>query len=95
MRERIELSGRDQRWEFDRKKLFELTDYMSLRCADLHEIAEVMEQFYNIFGPELKAVTGDPQQIDEVIKRVDALIVPFEQVPFDIFSKKYIILFGV
>ncbi|KAJ3134855.1 Dynein heavy chain 10, axonemal [Physocladia obscura] len=89
VRERIEQSGRDQRWEFDRKKLFEQTNYMAQRCGDLYQIAEVMEQFYNIFGPELKAVTGDPQQIDEVIKRVEALIVPFEQIPFDIFSKKY------
>jgi len=62
VRERIEQSGRDQRWEFDRKKLFEQTNYMALRCADLYEICEVMEQFYNIFGPELKAVTGDPQK---------------------------------
>ena len=28
VREKIELSGRDQRWEFDRKKLFEHTNYM-------------------------------------------------------------------
>nr|KAJ3423035.1 Dynein heavy chain 10, axonemal [Polyrhizophydium stewartii] len=89
VRERIEQSGRDQRWEFDRKKLFEQTNYMALRCADLYEIAEVMEQFYSIFGPELKAVTGDPQAIDEVIKRVEALIVPFETIPFDIFNKKH------
>ena len=88
VRERIELSGRDQRWEFDRKKLFEQTNYMALRCTDLYEIAEVMEQFYSIFGPELKAVTGDSQQIDEVIKRVDALITPFEQVTYDIFNKR-------
>ncbi|KAI9009714.1 dynein heavy chain and region D6 of dynein motor-domain-containing protein [Gaertneriomyces semiglobifer] len=89
VRERIEQSGRDQRWEFDRKKLFEHTDYMALRCADFFKIAEVMEQFYSIFGPELKAVTGDPQQIDEVIKRVENLVVPFESVPFDVFDKKY------
>ncbi|KAJ3299892.1 Dynein heavy chain 10, axonemal [Borealophlyctis nickersoniae] len=89
VRERIEQSGRDQRWEFDRKKLFEQTNYMALRCADLYEIAEVMEQFYSIFGPELKAVTGDSQQIDEVIKRVEALVIPFEQVPFDVWSKKF------
>ena len=87
VRDRIEQSGRDQRWEFDRRKLFEHTNYMSLRCADLHEIAEVMDQFYSIFGPELKAVTGDPQAIDEVIKRVEALIIPFETIPFDIFDK--------
>ena len=89
VRERIEQSGRDQRWEFDRRKLFEHTNYMSLRCADLFEIAEVMDQFYSIFGPELKAVTGDPQAIDEVIKRVEALIIPFETIPFDIFDKRY------
>ncbi|KAI8814786.1 dynein heavy chain and region D6 of dynein motor-domain-containing protein [Cladochytrium replicatum] len=89
VRERIEQSGRDQRWEFDRKKLFERTNYMASRCADIYEIAEVLEQFYSIFGPELKAVTGDPQQIDEVIKRVEALVVPFEQCPFDIFNKKH------
>ena len=88
VRERIEQSGRDQRWEFDRKKLFEQTNYMALRLADLFEVAEVMEQFYSIFGPELKAVTGDPQQIDEVIKRVEQLVVPIEQAPFDIFNKK-------
>lgn len=94
VRERIEQSGRDQRWEFDRRKLFEHTNYMSLRCADLFEIAEVMDQFYSIFGPELKAVTGDPQAIDEVIKRVEALIIPFETIPFDIFDKRYTILFS-
>ncbi|KAI9188096.1 hypothetical protein H9P43_002487 [Blastocladiella emersonii ATCC 22665] len=88
-REKIEQSGRDQRWEFDRKKLFEQTNYMAARCGDLFEIAEVLEQFYGIFGPELKAVTGDTQQIDEVIKRVDQLVVPIEQLPFDIWNKKY------
>ena len=88
VRERIEQSGRDQRWEFDRKKLFDQSNYMVLRCADLYEIAEVMEQFYSIFGPELKAVTGDPQAINEVIKRVDALIFPIETIPFDIFDKR-------
>jgi dynein heavy chain len=35
------------------------------------------------------AVTGDTQQIDEVIKRVDQLVVPIEQLPFDVWNKKY------
>ncbi len=39
-----------------------------------------MEEFYNIFGPELKAVTGDPKRIEDVLKRVDALIEPIESV---------------
>ncbi|KAH6585239.1 hypothetical protein BASA61_006967 [Batrachochytrium salamandrivorans] len=55
---------------------------MSLRCADLYEIAEVMEQFYSIFGPELKAVTGDPQAIDEVVKRIEEMAKQFIDASF-------------
>ena len=42
---------------------------------------QVLEEFYNIFGPELKAVTGDPKRIDEVLQRVDLLVEPLERVP--------------
>jgi dynein heavy chain len=61
---------------------------MASRCADMYEIADVIEQFYSIFGAELKAVTGEPQAIDEVIKRVDSLCTPFENITFDVFNKK-------
>ena len=43
-------------------------------------ILQVLEEFYNIFGPELKAVTGDPKRIEEVLVRVDALVTPLEEV---------------
>lgn len=54
VREKIEQSGSDDRWEFDRKKLFDQTDYMAERCVDLYDVAQVLEQFHNILGPELK-----------------------------------------
>ena len=41
-----------------------------------------MEEFYNIFGPELKSVTGDPKRIDDVLARVESLVAPFEKVTF-------------
>ena len=44
-RAKIEASGRDARWEFDRKRLFERTDYMATICEDIHEVAQVS---YNI-----------------------------------------------
>ena len=47
---------------------------------------QVLEEFYNIFGPELKGVTGDPKRIDEVLCRVDSLVLPFEEVSFDPFN---------
>ena len=40
-RAKIEASGRDARWEFDRKRLFERTDYMATICEDIHEVAQV------------------------------------------------------
>jgi len=60
VRERIEMSGRDQRWEFDRKALFEQTNYMALRLKDLIIVAEVLSQFLGIFGAELKGKSASP-----------------------------------
>ena len=88
VRARIEASGRDSRWEFDRKRLFERTDYMSLICQDFYDVAQVLEEFHNIFGPELKAVTGDTERIEAVLKRVDALVLLIEQV-----SVRYYVLY--
>ena len=42
MRTRIEMSGFDARWEFDRKKLFENTDCIAGVCRDLANIAQVI-----------------------------------------------------
>ena len=58
MRKQIEANNRDPRWEFDKKKLFDKTDYIAKICKDLFNIAQNLEEFYNIFGAELKAVTG-------------------------------------
>lgn len=41
VRARIEKSDRDPRWEFNRKKLFEKTDYMASICQDLYNILQV------------------------------------------------------
>ncbi len=43
VRARIEKSDRDPRWEFDRKKLFEKTDYMASICQDLYNILQVSQ----------------------------------------------------
>ncbi|XP_044053526.1 dynein axonemal heavy chain 10 isoform X1 [Siniperca chuatsi] len=86
VRAEIEESDRDPRWEFDRKRLFERTDYMASVCQDLYNVLQILEEFYNIFGPELKGVTGDPKHIDEVLCRVDNLVLPIEDVSFNPFN---------
>ena len=46
-------------------------------------ILQTIEEFHNIFGPELKAVTGDPDRIEGVLMRVDSLVLNIETVRFD------------
>ena len=41
MRADIEKLGRGPRWEFDRKRLFERTDYMASVCQDLYNVLQV------------------------------------------------------
>ncbi|NXG95077.1 DYH10 protein, partial [Stercorarius parasiticus] len=87
VRAQIETSGREQHWEFDRKRLFEKTDYVASVCQDLCDILQVItEEFYNVFGPELKAVTGDPKRVDDLVRAVNALTSPMEELTFDLFS---------
>ncbi|NXI51957.1 DYH10 protein, partial [Chloroceryle aenea] len=88
VRAQIEASGREQHWEFDRKRLFEKTDYMTSVCQDLYDILQVIEEFYNVFGPELKAVTGDPKRVDDLLKGVNGLTSAVEELTFDPFSIK-------
>ncbi|KAK3792438.1 hypothetical protein RRG08_045979 [Elysia crispata] len=86
IRAKIETSGRGIRWEFDRRKLFDRTEYMAIICKDLHDMAQVIEEFLNIFSQELKNVTGDAERIDEVVDQVYELVEPIMQLPYDIFS---------
>eukprot|EP00397_Hematodinium_sp_SG-2012_P000029 GEMP01000029.1.p1 GENE.GEMP01000029.1~~GEMP01000029.1.p1 ORF type:complete len:4546 (+),score=1158.20 GEMP01000029.1:32-13639(+) len=81
-REKIEESGTDHRWEFERSTLFGRTRYMSKICKNLYDIACVLDQFYKFLGKELKEVTGDTQGIDALIKEVQSLTAEFRSVPY-------------
>lgn len=41
VRKKIEQSGRDARWEFDQKKLFERSNYIAQVCSDIYSVAQV------------------------------------------------------
>lgn len=86
-RRNIENSGKGVRWEFDQRRLFKETEYISNVCKDLNTIASVVEDFYNIFGAELKSIINDPTQIDAIVKRVGKLTLPIQEADFNIFSE--------
>ncbi|ESN91800.1 hypothetical protein HELRODRAFT_96436 [Helobdella robusta] len=93
VREKIEVGGRDARWEFDRKKLFERTDYMATICNDLGNMAEVLLEFKNVLGPELETLTSDKKRIEDLLNKVNNLVVPAVEIQFDAYdplnSKKW------
>ena len=88
MREKIEKSGRDNRWEFDRKRLFHKTEYVASVCGDLEQMLDAVHGFHRFLGGKLKTVTGDPEAIDEVINRVTDMARAARSVEFDIFDPK-------
>ncbi|NXN18460.1 DYH10 protein, partial [Indicator maculatus] len=89
VRAQIEASGREQHWEFDRKRLFEKTDYMTGVCQDLYNILQVIiGEFYNAFGRELKVVTGNPKRVNDLLRGVNGLTIPMENLTFDPFNVK-------
>ncbi|XP_043967273.1 dynein axonemal heavy chain 10 [Gambusia affinis] len=82
MRAQIEKLNQTPHWEFDRIRLFERSDYMAAVCQDLGRVFQVLEEFNNVFGPELK---GD-RRVNELLKEVDELVLPFQEVTFNPFS---------
>jgi len=86
VRKRIEESDRDERWEFDRQLLFGETAHMAGICSDLCDLADVLQQFRCIFSDELKAVTDNPEVIEDAIAQVEALVDPVKALPFSPFD---------
>lgn len=69
---KIEHSAMDHRWQFEKNALSRRTSHMSVVCTNLHEIVQVLDQFYKCLGPELREVT-DSQGIDEPLQEVEGL----------------------
>lgn len=47
---------------------------------------QALDQFGKIFGPDLKYVTHDPEQVDEILCRVAQLSQPVQEVDFNPFD---------
>ena len=63
-----------------------ISSHYKLISLHLSPHPQTIEEFHNIFGPELKAVTGDPDRIERVLQKVDNLVLDIETVRFDPYS---------
>lgn len=49
-------------------------------------LTQTLEDFYKIFGPEMKEVTGEHKHIDDMLQKVGSLVMPIEELGFNPFS---------
>ena len=77
-------------WNFDHHLLFDQTDYMSQICDDLLQMLSDLTDFYEMFGSELKAVTGDEAMIDRILEHVSQLKQSFLVCDFDFFHHDHV-----
>ena len=70
VRESIERSNRDTRWEFDRERLFSRTDHIARVCDDLGEMLSASLDFQTFLSPKFRAVTLDQVGFDDAVRRV-------------------------
>ena len=55
----------------------------------LYDVAQVLDQFDQFLGPELRAVTDDTSQVDKVVARVEALKEPLTSITYNAFDRRY------
>ncbi len=90
-RTRIECMGQGQRrWEFDRTRLFEVTDYMADICADMLKVIGTIDELKHFLGPTSVGFTGGKGNEFVVIEEVASLPNIFQKFhadPFDSVNK--------
>ena len=83
----IEEGAGVRRWEFERGRLFDETDYMADICSELLGILNVVNQFQNFLGLELASVTGEASIVNAVVMKIQALPKFFQSFHFDPFDR--------
>lgn len=84
-RAQIEEFGVTARWEFDRAALFEDVEHIARICEDIVGVAEIIIQFENMFSSHLKSIITDPEEVDNIMKRVYSLVQLITCIDYDLF----------
>ena len=88
-RAKIECVRQGQRrWEFDRTRLFESTDYMMEICADILQAVETIGELKQLLCPELVGITGENGNVFNVMNEVGLLPKLLQDIQFDPFDRR-------
>ena len=73
---KIEEEGLD-RWDFTVSSLINRIENMIGVLGELEKVTDIIKRFLVFLGPNLKAVTGNSEGIDNLVTEVKKLVVPF------------------
>lgn len=76
-----------ERWDFPVKPINERIEPMTGILSQLLQIADILKKFLVFLGPNLKAVTGNSEGIDNLVQEVKQLVIPIEQSPYNFFQR--------
>lgn len=82
----IENSGVGSRWEFNKIVLFELVDHVANISQDIADLGLVFMQFENIFSNRMKSIIREPEEVDNIMKKVYQLIDYILTIDYDLFK---------
>jgi len=86
----IETQQTIKRWDFSKaKEIFSQPIYMKKVLEDIEKACIIYQEFLAILGPDLAAVTGSSEQIENEKDRVWDQIGKLQSFPRDVFSEKY------
>jgi dynein heavy chain, axonemal len=84
----IESESGVRRWDYNPGLLFARPRYMRNILNELKEACTIRKEFVTLLGPDLKAITGSSDQIDQVSDRVTEYINKLKDFPLDVFKEE-------
>jgi len=84
----LESESGVKRWDYNIGQLFARSRYMRGILTELKEACTIRKEFVTLLGPDLKAITGSSDQIDQVSDRVTEYIHKLKDFPMDIFKEE-------
>jgi dynein heavy chain len=87
----IEAEATVKRWDFTKtKEIFIKPRHMKSILEDMRQVCTTLKEFYSLLGPDLKAVTGDADSIDEQKSKIVTEVNKLENFVYDVFAPEHL-----
>lgn len=75
-----------KKWDFNHNQIFAKPNYMNKILFQIRDAVKVQQEFFNILGQDLKAVTGNSTEVDNKAQFVRDNIAKLESFSYDVYN---------